>query len=95
VNNMAKKEKNGAATAVGCLGAVIGIGCVIVGFVWSVRIIVDQWGIPMGGVAVLVFPATLAIMPWYAGLVLGNWWLLALVWGGGLVGQIFGSMAQD
>jgi apolipoprotein N-acyltransferase len=64
----AKKEKNGAATAIGCLGALVGVGCVIVGFVWCVRIIVDRWGVPMGGIAVLVFPATLAIMPWYAGL---------------------------
>jgi hypothetical protein len=95
VSNRAKKEKNGAATAVGCLGALVGFGCVIVGFVWCVRIIVDQWGLPMGGVSVLMFPATLAIMPWYAGLVLGNWWLIALVWGGGLAGQIGSAIMQD
>ena len=92
---MAKKGKNGAATAVGALGALAGIVCMIVGFVWSVRIIIDQWGVPMGGVSVLMFPATLAIMPWYTGFVLGNWWLLALVWGGGLVGQIGSAMIQD
>lgn len=57
------KRKNGLVTTLGVLGSFISIGCVIVGFVQSVQIIVDQWGVPMAGVSVLVFPATFAIMP--------------------------------
>ncbi len=53
----------------------------------------------MGAISILMLPATLAIMPWYASLVLGNWWLLALIWGGVsvvlLVGLIGSDMAKD
>jgi len=81
-------KRNGIANLVGILGAFLSIGCIIYGFVLSVQIIVEQWGVPMGGVSVLIFPATMAIMPWYSGFVLGNWWILGLVWGGSLVANI-------
>lgn len=80
---------------IGFLGILISVVCVIVGFVWSVRIIVDQWGVSMGGIAVLAFPATLTLMPWYAGFVLGNWWLLALIWGGGFVGGLGQDLVKN
>ena len=64
----------------------------IIGFIQSLQIIVDQWGVPMGTIAVLFFPATLTFMPWYSGLVLENWWILALVWGGFIAGQVFGAI---
>ncbi|GAB4306296.1 MAG: hypothetical protein Fur0025_48300 [Oscillatoriaceae cyanobacterium] len=92
---MAKKEKSlSLITAVGCLGALVGFGCLIVGMVWILRIIVEQWGVQMGGISILLFPATLAIMPWYVGFVLGNWWSLALLWGGILVSNIFVEMLK-
>ena len=80
---------------IGILGMLISLGCVIVGFIWIVRIIVDQWGPAMGGIAVLVFPATLAFMPWYAGLVLGNWWVIALIWGGCLAGTMCQAAIEE
>lgn len=46
----------------------------------------------MGTIAVLFFPATLTFMPWYSGLVLENWWILALVWAGFIAGQVFGAI---
>ncbi|NCQ94778.1 MAG: hypothetical protein EWV75_12755 [Microcystis wesenbergii Mw_QC_S_20081001_S30D] len=95
MSNMARKGKNGAVTAVGGLGALVGFGCMIVGNIWSVRIVFDEWGVPMGAISILMLPATLAIMPWYASLVLGNWWLLALIWGGGLLVSIGSDMAKD
>lgn len=80
------------------LVTLVGVGCVIcviVGFVWTVRIVIDQWGVPMGGVSVLFFPATLSIVPWYLGFVLENWWPLALIWGGSLVGRVSFSIIED
>ena len=67
---------------VGLLSLILSFGCMINGFVQSLQLVVDQWGVPMGGVAVLMFPVTLSFMPWYAGLVLDNWWILAFSWGG-------------
>lgn len=89
------KKKNGLVTILGFLGALVSIGCIIIGFIQSVQIIVDQWGVPMAGVSILVFPATLAIMPWYSGFVLGNWWILALVWGGAFLSMISQEMTKD
>ena len=87
---MAKKEKSGALTAVvAFLGGLVGFGCLIVGTVWIIRIIVAQWGIAIAGICMFAWPITLVIIPWYAGFELGIWWPLILIWGGSLVGRIF------
>lgn len=80
--------------AIATLGMIVSLGCALVGFVWMARIIADQWGAAMGMVAVLFFPATASLMPWYAGVVLGNWWPLALMWGGAFVGKIFAELLK-
>ena len=102
---MARKGKNGAVTAVGGLGALVGFGCMIVGYIWSVRIVFDEWGVPMGAISILMLPATLAIMPWYASLVLGELVVAGSYLGWGissaisranwLVGLIGSDMAKD
>ncbi len=80
--------------AIAILGTIVFWGCALVGFVWMARIIADQWGAAMGMVAVLFFPATASLMPWYAGVVLGNWWPLALIWGGAFVGTICADLLK-
>ncbi|WP_254565406.1 hypothetical protein [Oscillatoria sp. HE19RPO] len=67
---------------VGILGILISAVSVIVGVIWTLRIIGDQWGTAMALLGVLFFPATFSLLPWYVGLVLGNWGPLALLWGG-------------
>lgn len=54
---------------------------------------VGFWG---GLLAFILFPATLAFVPWYAGVALDDWTLLLVTYGGGLLfGGLYTIGAKD
>lgn len=77
-------KKNGLVQTIGVVMVFISGICIFIGFFQCVQLINDQWGLPMAAVSLLVIPATVSLVPLYAGFTLGNWGIIALVWGGAL-----------
>lgn len=58
------------------------------GFAICLGIVADKFGTIGGAIALILFPFTLTLAPFYAGFANGNWLPLALVYGSGIVGTI-------
>jgi putative effector of murein hydrolase LrgA (UPF0299 family) len=54
------------------------------GLMISLQIVYELGGFVLAGIAFLLLPALLSLAPWYAGLVQGDWFPVALVYGGGI-----------
>jgi hypothetical protein len=65
------------------------------GLIICLRIVADTLGTVMAIVSLFLLPALLSIAPWYQGLWHGDWFPLALIYGGGVIATILfgiGSM---
>ena len=58
------------------------------GLVICFEIIEDLLGFALAIASLFVFPVALTLAPWYAALVSGDWFPLALVYGGGIAATI-------
>jgi hypothetical protein len=54
------------------------------GFFISLGIVVDHLGPIVGAIAVILAPVTLGFTPWYEAIANSNWFLVILVYGGGI-----------
>ncbi len=54
------------------------------GFFISLGIVVDHLGPVVGAIAVILAPITLSFAPWYEAIANSNWFLVILVYGGGI-----------
>jgi len=77
------------------LAVVIWTVCGIVSFFWSMAVIIENLGFVGGLVAFLIFPATVMFAPFYVGFSTGNWTLLAITYGGGIVAAIIAAMSKE
>jgi len=87
-------KKNGLVTALGGFVALASGICFLVGFFQSVQFINDQFGLPMAAISLLLFPVTATFMPLYAGITMGNWGVIAFIWGG-MLGMAVGAGIMD
>jgi len=74
-------------------GYVCASGCCLIGYIWCLYIlsgVLHIWGTIL---AVLFIPATISLTPWYEGFHNGNWLLLAMVYGGLIVGLILTALS--
>lgn len=53
----------------------------------SLNIVYDLGGYILAGISLLLAPALLGLAPWYSGLLLGDWFPLLLIYGGGIAGM--------
>lgn len=58
------------------------------GLIMGTGLVTRQWGLLAGAAAFVLWPLTLAAVPWYAGLVHEDWFMLAVVYGGGTAGAL-------
>lgn len=76
-------------TILGVLTFAIGSVAALGFGVWStwlcVALVREVGGLWQAVVAAVLFPVTLAVVPWYAALARGDWTPLLVGWGGGLV----------
>ena len=87
-------KKNGLITAVGAFVATASGICILIGFFQSVQFINNQFGLPMAAISLFLFPVTGTFIPLYAGITMGNWGIIALIWGG-MLGVAVGSGIMD
>lgn len=80
--------KSASAFAVFALGVLCALAVVVWSLTLAVPIARALVGLPGAIAAVVLFPLTLLLAPWYAGVVEGSWRLLAVAWGGGLVAVV-------
>jgi len=71
-----------------CLGGIVWFVCGMWGFILSVIIVWSLLGPLVVILAVIFFPTTFLIVPWYAGFGLGEWSPLILSYGGVGIGII-------
>ena len=76
------------------LAYLIFIVCGLWGFILELSIIYQAVGLWLVIVGIVLFPVTLAVAPWYALIAYGNWFPLALIYGGGIAGSIIGSIGS-
>jgi len=62
--------------------------CGIWGALLCIGIVADHFGSLVAGLALLIAPATLVLVPFYEGFANGNWYLLLLVYGGGITAAL-------
>ena len=62
---------------------------------WCMSVIFDEFGFIGGVVATFIFPITLGVVPWYVGITQGDWLLLALTYGGGIIASIFYNLGEQ
>jgi len=76
----------------------MGIGLLIViatsGLIMATGLVAREWGFYAGVGAFLLWPVTLAAVPWYAALVHSEWLMVAVVYGGGSLGMLFYRSAR-
>ncbi|MBN9331817.1 hypothetical protein [Comamonas sp.] len=77
------------------LAMIIYFAAGIISFFWSMSIIVQNLGFIVGAIAFFLFPATIAFAPFYVGFSTGDWTLLAITYGGGILASIIMAMARD
>ncbi len=70
------------------LASLIYIVAGIVSFFWSMSVIVQELGFIGGVIAFLFAPITIVFAPFYVGFAKGNWTLLAITYGGGILASI-------
>lgn len=59
---------------------------------WSMSIIVQQVGFFGGLIAFLLAPITITFAPFYIGFAQGDWTLVAITYGGGIIGAMISMM---
>jgi hypothetical protein len=77
------------------LAMIIYFGAGIVSFFWSMAVIIENLGFIGGLIAFFVLPVTIVFAPFYVGFSTGNWMLLAITYGGGIVASIIFAMSND
>jgi len=77
------------------LAMIICFGAAIVGFFWSMAVIIENLGFIGGLIAFFVFPLTITLGPFYVGFLTGNWMPLAITYGGAVVASIIVAMSKD
>ena len=77
------------------LAILIYFGAGIISLFWSLAVIVDNLGFIGGTIAFFVFPVTIIFAPFYVGFSTGNWTLLVITYGGGIVASLIFGMAKD
>jgi len=77
------------------LAMIIYFAAGIISFFWSMSIIFQNLGFIVGAIAFFLFPATIAFAPFYVGFSTGDWTLLAITYGGGILASIIMAMARD
>ena len=87
---MEMKKDTHTSISSGILGVVI-----IGGLLWELAIVMALWGFWIAALASFLFPATLALVPWYMLFVYGNWQLLTFTYGGFLLGGLIFSLGDD
>ncbi|HXK57619.1 MAG: hypothetical protein KDI74_11545 [Gammaproteobacteria bacterium] len=68
------------------------------GFLLSLGIVVDHLGPVLGAVAFILAPVTLVFAPWYEAVANSDWFLVMLVYGGGIGATMlyfFGSVLDE
>lgn len=70
-------------------------GAGIVSFFWSLAVIIDTLGFIGGLVAFILLPVTIVFAPFYVGFSTGDWTLLAITYGGGIVATVLFAMCKD
>jgi hypothetical protein len=66
-------------------GLLATLGVIVWSLVLAVPLARELAGMAGAVAAVVLFPLTLVLAPWYAGLARGAWTLLAVAYGGGIV----------
>lgn len=66
----------------------------IVSLLWSMSVIVENIGILGGFIAFFFFPITIVFTPFYVGFSTGNWTLLIITYGGGILATIIMSLSS-
>lgn len=81
----AESQATGAKGAFDLRDIAIALAIVISvsGLILCVAIASEKWSLYAGAAAILLWPATLVAVPWYAGIAEGDWLPLAVVYGGG------------
>ncbi len=82
-------------TALASIGVCIIIMVSIGSELWALSIVYALLGYWAVFLALLLFPGTICLVPWYLLFVYGNWQLLAFTYGGFLVGGLVFSMGDD
>jgi len=77
------------------LAMIIYFGSGIVSFFWSMAVIIENLGFIGGLIAFFVLPVTILFAPFYVGFSTGNWTLLAITYGGGVVATIISALSKD
>jgi hypothetical protein len=68
----------------------------LISFFWSMAVIIDKLGFIGGLIAFLIIPLTIVFAPFYVGFATGNWTLLAITYGGGILAAVlFGLSKQE
>ena len=60
----------------------------LISFFWSVGVVVQELGFIGGCIAFIIAPITIVFAPFYVGFTQGNWTLLAITYGCGIVASI-------
>lgn len=58
----------------------------ISGLIMTIGLVVNSWGALAGIAAFLLWPITLLAVPWYAAFAHGDWPMLAIIYGGVIIG---------
>ena len=66
----------------------------LLGTLISLGIIFEKLGFIAGLITIFLAPVALAFVPWYEALANGNWFLVILVYGGGIFGTILMTMGS-
>jgi hypothetical protein len=74
------------------IAALIIVG--VAGLIMGAGLVTQQWGLPAGIGAVVLWPVTLIAIPWYAAIVHDGWSMLAVVYGGGMAGTLLYQHSQ-
>lgn len=77
------------------LAYVIFIGSGIISFFWSMAVIIAATGFWGGLVAFMFAPIMIIFAPFYVGFRTGDWTLLAITYGGTIVGGIVFVLSKD
>jgi hypothetical protein len=66
----------------------------IVGFILCLGVVANNLGFIGTVIAFMLFPVTILVAPWYEALANSNWFLVLLIYGGGIVSAIFGAIGS-
>lgn len=71
---------------------ILSIFCMFIGSLLAYGFILKKIGFIWGTLAMIFFPVTAAVAPWYEGFVLDQWIPLILIYGGAASACIFGAV---